>query len=362
LFHHLYFFIENAQPMQKALLFLFICLSTTLFAQGGIYQSGYVITLQGDTLNGYIYNGDWLNSPDQIKFVTKKGAKEQIFEAINTKGFVLRMSNAIFESKEITYNLYEKEVQRGGSAILDTIKAHFFIEKIFADTFGTLYGFHESYGDHFYLDKGGRFQELIHYEYYLNRKGQRFNIEKNTFRDQLQYYYGSCDKIYFNNIKYKKENLLKTMQLYSECNGGKKASTYEQQDAQKTKRNNIGVYGGAFYRTNIDKPKDLILFTGLSYRYNFAKNFNNRYAQIEFGYGKLPDKKTLVPVDFAILGGTRFGSGRNRPFAHAGSNIVGFIFGTGYEIGNLLNIEARIMLFPKTFVPSIRVKCWIFKF
>jgi hypothetical protein len=350
--------------MQKTVLhcLFFICLSITLLAQSGTYQSGYVITTQGDTLHGLIYDLDWLNSPDQIKFISKLGAKEQFFEAISTKGFGVSNRDANYSAKEITYNLYEKEVQRGGSAITDTITAHFFIEKIFADTFGTLYGFHETYGDHFYLHKGGRFQELVHYEYYLNREGKHFFIEKNTFRDQLQYYYGSCDKIYFKNIKYKKENLLKTMQLYSECTGGKKASTYQQHDTRKTKRNNIGVYGGVFYRKNIDKPNDFIPFTGISYRYDFAKNFNNRYAMIEFGYGKIPDKKMLVPADFAILGGTRFGSGRNRPFAHAGSNIVGFIFGTGYEVVNLMSIEARIMLFPKTFVPSLRLKCWLFKF
>ena len=69
---------------------LIITLPLCLFAQGN-YKPGYVATLKGDTLKGYINYKDWNKNPKSIEFKKDAGAaKAETYSVYNAKAFSVK--------------------------------------------------------------------------------------------------------------------------------------------------------------------------------------------------------------------------------------------------------------------------------
>ncbi|GEO06130.1 hypothetical protein AAE02nite_37940 [Adhaeribacter aerolatus] len=75
--------------MQKCLLLLLIIVIPVVsFAQAN-YKSGIVITLQGDTLKGYINYKEWINNPKEVDYKPSLTESAQTFTPKNIKSFAI---------------------------------------------------------------------------------------------------------------------------------------------------------------------------------------------------------------------------------------------------------------------------------
>src|ERR1700712_305685 len=69
-------------------LFFLLLLSGSIFASAqSKYKPGYVVTLNGDTVKGYIDYLEWGNNPKTISFKKNETAQKELYTIDNTTAF-----------------------------------------------------------------------------------------------------------------------------------------------------------------------------------------------------------------------------------------------------------------------------------
>src|ERR1700729_3993728 len=74
--------------MKPIFTLLFIGFFMPLFVSAqSNYKSGFVVTLKGDTLHGYVDYKEWEKNPVKIKFKTNLNKDAEVFSVENTSAF-----------------------------------------------------------------------------------------------------------------------------------------------------------------------------------------------------------------------------------------------------------------------------------
>ena len=165
-----------------------VCLGMGLWALQGrpvaaqaIFEAGYVVSLEGDTLRGQIDNREWIRNPEEIRF--------RIDEAERIRTFTPHQLSAFYVSGE----LYERRVVRidemslragelvkqGPSARTDTVFLAVLVKGKLS-----LYAYRDE-RMHFYLEDRTGLQELIHHEYKTLRGRTTYQITEQLYQNQV---------------------------------------------------------------------------------------------------------------------------------------------------------------------------------
>lgn len=158
--------------MMKYLFILLILLPALLFAQSN-YKPGYIITLQDDTVRGFVAFKGW-NTPEKINFKNYADAAVEIYKPTNINGFGVKGSSSSYE----TYKGRVSQDRLDLSSLSIGIDSTFKKDTIFLQV----------------VSKGKNIT-LLHYKDFI--KDRYFIAEKNGLPDELIY------RVYVSNIKNK---------------------------------------------------------------------------------------------------------------------------------------------------------------
>jgi hypothetical protein len=159
------------------------------------FQPGYVITLQGDSLRGFIDYKDWSINPKQIAFKKDKAVEQpQVYTAADLNAFAVKENESVKG-----YEYYKRYVGKiswdnvGDAATLsekldtDTQYGTFFLKLLSTGKNVTLYKYTDHLKSRYFIAKKGKQPVELAYHMFLLYTGDTQKvITQNIYRDQLQ--------------------------------------------------------------------------------------------------------------------------------------------------------------------------------
>ncbi len=166
------------------ILFLFpVCSS----AQAN-YKAGYIVTLKGDTLQGFIDYKEWDRSPNQIDFVKQIGqATSDVYTPKNTKAFAIN-GLEYFEQHEVAISQGAVDLAHLSTRIDTNTKTNtVFLKILNKGQYVNLYRHTDDIKTRFYILDivTNRVEELIYHAYYTPNEDKIQYVKR--FQFQLQY-------------------------------------------------------------------------------------------------------------------------------------------------------------------------------
>jgi hypothetical protein len=153
------------------------------------YKPGYVVSLKGDTLQGYIDYKEWERNPESIDFKsTLSGAPAESFTAKNARGFAV---NGLEYFKRFVVRISRDQVELSNvkqgadtSSITDAV----FLRVLTLGKNISLFSYTDKIKTRYYILDGtaGQPQELVYRIYYSAENSTLLQTE-NRFRIQLEY-------------------------------------------------------------------------------------------------------------------------------------------------------------------------------
>jgi hypothetical protein len=223
---------------------IFVCIILTvligrneLYAQAN-FLKGFVVTLQGDTLKGYVNDRQWDISPTSIEFKKETNEREQTF---GLKDIVS------FEVNAVKYLAVEVEVEVSPYLIekMDTIstfttkKVRVFIKQLVSGP-KSLYRFADK-NDHpfYYIFNEGQFELLKHKRYFRyhlvtthGNSAKKVILENKAYLAQVVRYLSDCMDVnrQLQYTKYDQRSLIELFELYYRCRPNSKPSFHTKND------------------------------------------------------------------------------------------------------------------------------------
>jgi len=216
--------------MKKSLL-LVLLLSIIFHSTFTIAQSAYknarIVTIQNDTLNGFINDRQELKNPSIIFFKEKINSKEQSYAPAQIKAAIID-SGDYYESAFIHVDrnyaitgdiahVYSKDENRKDTLFLRLLVKTDLSLYIFVD---------ENEKKHFYIkDETGNCRELIYKKMPVNDSNNRNYLETiSRYKEQLKILMKSCSDALsqIDKTEYTESDLLKLFYTYSKCTSNDK--------------------------------------------------------------------------------------------------------------------------------------------
>jgi len=209
---------------------LLLFLSNLVYGQQG-YVPGYIINLQGDTVQGLINSRNLAKK--SILFKTSSESKKVEFSPMQVKGFSVYDQvylSAIVDTEVSPTNTNELLFYAPLNIRVDTT----FLKTIIRGS-KSLYFYNNAVGNNqFYIQENNKFELLIYKMYKRNLGGQTDVIEVKKFINQLQMYLDNCPDVQskLQDLEYTERALRKLFLLYFECTG---STITFQRKVEKTK-------------------------------------------------------------------------------------------------------------------------------
>ena len=181
------------------------------------FLTGHLITMEGDTLPGFIDYRNWENNPDKISFKKTPEGEKTIYTPLDILGF--KVLDEFYESA-----IVEKEVSPILTRDLDidpaikTRKDTTFLQTMIQGAKG-LYHFKDDGKDQFYIKHESQFNLLVYKRYLLEHKGKTLAAERNNYLHQLKFYFQDCPSIQsaLKDLAYNKKSMEKVFVFYHDC-------------------------------------------------------------------------------------------------------------------------------------------------
>ena len=278
--------------MKKIYKFLFLfLLPFTSIAQSN-YKPGYVVTLKGDTLHGFIDFREWDSNPSSINFKTaaddrkptKLTTDEISFFNINNADSYLRYAGKISMDRTDANHISSGRDIRYKTAVV-------FLKVLQKGERVTLFSYSDDLKTRFYVAEHSEQlpAELVYREYYTtdvsyNSGDRSRSVSENTYMNQLfalaQKYNMLTNSLQWDieHLSYSEPNLLK---IVSQINGISK-SEYENKYNKGTKLN---LVAGAALNINTTNPSGAYLAAG-------GKVYTSFLPAISFGMNVFANPNT----------------------------------------------------------------------
>ena len=179
------------------------------------YKPGYLVTLKGDTLKGYVDYREWDKNPTQFKFKTGADAKYKLFNITNTSAFGI--NGLEYFEKQIVFVSTDKVALSSISTGLDTSKKldTVFLKILSAGKNITLYSYTDLLKTRYYYSEKGEKEilEFTHYVYYQDEAHNLIEINSAIQLNYLARKYQPSIVEQVNNIGYNQEDMLKITHL-----------------------------------------------------------------------------------------------------------------------------------------------------
>lgn len=268
--------------MSTFLLLLFLVGATFSYGKNTIYP-GYIITLNNDTIHGYIDYKNWEKNPDEIQFKKTKDDPGSHF----TTGSITEFSaaneiykSAIVEIERSDFRTNELTLSPDLYLIVDTV---FLRALIIGDK--SLYYLKDERGkESFYIDQNSNYELLVYKQFLKEDKGKKYIVANNNYIGQLILYLQNCNTInkFLSETSYDQKSLVKAFNYYYDCTNTK--MDFKEQ-VKKVKLNFSGLAGvnvtslkfrgeeGEPSLTEVDFPISTNFTAGISLDIVLPRNF-----------------------------------------------------------------------------------------
>ncbi len=223
----------NKPRFFKPVIFLVVFVSTTLITSVAVAQndlrSGYVLTLQQDTLRGWIDFDAVAIRRGEVQFYNTPDVPAQDLHTEAISGFGLVDEDRYFESTELAVD--GKNLRK------------VFAEMLFRGR-ANLYTFDGS----FYISKDSRSEKIEQQQQReAQQNGGRYVYEHKTYIGTLNRYFSDClpDKLYRGEVAFSERSFVDIFKRYSECSG-----TAYYQYKQSPQRRKVQFYVLAGYHSS----------------------------------------------------------------------------------------------------------------
>lgn len=241
--------------MKKVFIFFlilsFLLLNHFCFGQKN-YIEGQVITLEGDTISGFINYQEWDKNPDKIEFKDSPDGSVKILTPANIKEFAVdheRYQGAIVEVDDSPYKVAELDYDPSLRLRKDTV----FLQVLYLGSKNLFY-YHDWKGKkHFFINYAPEY-ELLVYKQYMKTIDHHSNIMDNKkYAGQLVLYLNECDDIRKSiaSGKYNLKSLSGIFDEYYRCTN----EDYEYKKEKDKVKVKFGVIAGASYSSLIFKSE-----------------------------------------------------------------------------------------------------------
>ena len=208
-----------------------ICLSAVSFLRiPNIYSqtnfvNGSIVTVQGDTIQGYINNREWDVSPISIEFKKNADERVQVYTIADIASFDVNSTRYLTAEVDIETSPYLIE-KMDTIASFSITKAKVFLKELVAGN-KSLYRYSEK-NDHpfFYVQANGRFELLKHKRYFQYQlatthgySATKVIMENKAYLSQIVRYLNDCMDVNRNlqYTRYDQNSLLKLFEIYYKC-------------------------------------------------------------------------------------------------------------------------------------------------
>lgn len=185
---------------------------------GNKFFRGYVITLNNDTLHGYINYNNKKITPDQVLFKETLDGSDMVFTPKSISEF--RSAGEVFRSAIVKIN--QSQIKKSEltlspdfQLIIDTV----FLQVIILGN-KELYYLKDSLGkESFYINQDSEYSWLMYKKYLRNENGKTLTVSNNSYIGQLLIYLRNCKSInpVLSEAAYNYNDLLKVFFYYYNC-------------------------------------------------------------------------------------------------------------------------------------------------
>jgi hypothetical protein len=207
---------------------LLVCLIPFILSAQKNFQPGYVVTLKGDTIRGFIDYKEWDFTPSQILFTSVDKSSQKEF-MVNDISFFEITGNEAYRRSIVKISLHPAKLSDIGAKDttwkMDTV----FLKVLYSGKI-SLFSYEDKIKERFYILEAAREQpeELLMREY--QKDGPTSLVTENIYRDQLKSIMYTM-RLYSDNLYtriqeavYEKRDLKKIVQLLNRGNGKELAS------------------------------------------------------------------------------------------------------------------------------------------
>ena len=169
-------------------------------AAQAFFETGYVVTLEGDTLRGQIDNQEWIRSPAKIRFRSSEAKPARTFTPHQLSAFYV--SGELYERRAVRVDETPlragKFVEQRPSARRDTV----FLTAVVKGPL-SLYAYQDE-RRHFYLEDRTGIRELVHHQYLTLRDGAKYRITEERYKEQIAHAAAlNCSEVEAESVSYR---------------------------------------------------------------------------------------------------------------------------------------------------------------
>ena len=246
------------------------------------YLPGYIVTLELDTIKGFIDYRDWKENPNKIRF--KELDTQESTQYLPKEIFSFGVSQVLFKSANV--------ITEGSPNTLDKIDfdSEFklgapqtvFLQAIIRGTKNLFFYKDQNGKEHFYINHEEDFELLKFKKYFIRNDGKKVLAQNNSFRLQLQRSLQDCPELNskLKVIAYSLDKLTKIFLDYYQCAGLELEYVYKREKPSlKTgivgglSRSHLSFPGKEYhYMANTDYPASNDISLGVSFEVIFPKN------------------------------------------------------------------------------------------
>jgi len=182
------------------------------------YLPAYIVSLNGDTIQGFIDYRNWGTNPEYIAFKNSPETEKTIYKPIDIRSFGVkdeRYVSAIVNTEISSRNTNTLEQ----NAILNIKVDTAFLQTMISGDKSLFYYKNRSGIDNFYIKNQNEFQLLEYKKYIKFSGGPKILTENKKYVGQLMVYFNDCPSLQskINQVKYSKKNLENLFLSYYAC-------------------------------------------------------------------------------------------------------------------------------------------------
>lgn len=205
--------------MKPNLNLIFAILSLILISQKSFCQENYldgqVVTLNGDSLQGFIDYRNWEKNPSSINFKTKLSGTSTVYSSNDIKSFQVKNEVYIGATVKIEVSPYQlHQLDENPKFSYETITC--FLQTIICGEKGLYFYKTQNGKEYFYIKEDSGYSLLGQKKYIKMQRGKRIVFENKRYVGQLALYLNDCPKIKnrINTLEYTKISLRKLFKNY----------------------------------------------------------------------------------------------------------------------------------------------------
>ncbi len=197
---------------------MMLCLTMNVSGQR-VFQTGTIITLNGDSTSAQISASNWVTNPEFIRYKTSEDGEMTTVRPGDIRGFIIP-TKGTFVSATLEIDQSSDKIDRlSGSDQPKWESMAVFLKQIVRGTIN-LYSYRSTNVNRLIVQKpGGEYQQLV-YKLYLS--SSRNLLYNRAFRKQLwENFNCGITKDQLREVEYSAKSLTKFFLKYAECTGGK---------------------------------------------------------------------------------------------------------------------------------------------